>query len=145
MKWHDSAVNDFKRKATKVCGSPRKRKSVQISVVCKTHFTQISCDFESRKIHKEPKKKKAWQENHETSEGARMTGRNVSSLSGCCLHAHSCNQQPEHDHQSHKQEESSQKLLVHVLRCPRSRWRRSSIIDVKSCSKDTEWKGTDSE
>lgn len=67
----------------------------------------------------------------------------VASLSSC-LSVHLCNQQPKHNHQSNKQEESRQKLFVHVLRCPRSRWRRSAIIDVKSCCKNTKWKGTDS-
>lgn len=54
------------------------------------------------------------------------------------------NQQPEHDHQCHKQEESGQELLIDILRCSGDSGRRPSIIDIKGCSKNTEGKSTNS-
>lgn len=84
---------------------------------------------------------------------------------------HLCNQQPKHNHKSDKEEKSREKLFIHVLWCPRScclgdnfyrlldllwlkdtecrlkrvtTWRRPSIVNVESCSKNTEGKGPDS-
>jgi len=34
-----------------------------------------------------------------------------------------CNQQPEHYHQSHKQEEAGEELLIHILRSPWNSWK----------------------
>lgn len=55
----------------------------------------------------------------------------------CEPYVHLCNQQPKHDHQSDKQEESRQKLFIHVLWCPRGRclrdWqkqKKQTLIDV---------------
>lgn len=45
------------------------------------------------------------------------------------------NQEPEHDHQGHKQEKARQELFIHILGCPRDSWRRPPIIYVKCCGK----------
>lgn len=67
----------------------------------------------------------------------------MSIMSFCLSIAFLCNKQPKHDHQGHKQEEAGQELLIHVLGGPGSRWWGPSIIDVKSCGKNTKWEGSD--
>lgn len=56
---------------------------------------------------------------------------------------HLGDQQPKHYDQGNKQEESGEKLFIHVLRRSRGSWRRSAVVDVKSRGKNTKRKGTD--
>lgn len=54
------------------------------------------------------------------------------------------NEEPEHDHQGHKQEEAGQELLIHVLGRPGDSGRRPPVVDVKRRGKYPEGKGPDS-
>lgn len=55
--------------------------------------------------------------NHDVSIGPFWTREDVGWLSAGLR-----NQQPKHNHQGDKQEETRQELLVHVLGCPRGCW-----------------------
>lgn len=72
-----------------------------------------------------------WGGNGDVSIGPFWTLEGVGRLS-----AGLCNQQPKHNHQGDKQEETRQELLVHVLGCPRGGCLEDLTAIIKRCTSE---------